>query len=194
MREKTFKRLEIAGGFVTFSIWLALHYLNSLESNRLINVLFGSANNSVWECEKVLLLACAFWGVIELCWVRPAFRSFVAAKAISLYVWGAAYAFVCSSLEILGVRFSPLWEAASIGLLAAAFHIFSYCLMKKCPGLHSFFVPALFLLLLFAVIYVCFTIYPPRLAAFFDFKNNLYGIIPPYFDKGAIRLDSLYGN
>lgn len=193
MKSKIFKYLEIAGAFVTFLIWMILHSINYPESLRLINILFGPANNSIWESEKTFLIACVFWGLIELCWARPPFRSFVSSKTIAIYTAGISYGLICSSLEILGMGFSREAEILSIALLTVLFHISSYCLMKSCPGIDNFFIPSLFLLLLFSVIYVCFTPYPPKLALFYDFENNIYGIIPPDFDKGAVFLDSLHG-
>lgn len=194
MNEKTFNRWEIMGAPSAFLIWLALCRFDFYESGGLLSVLFGCANNSVWECEKPALLACVFWALIELCAAKPAFKPFVAAKTLALYISGGVYALVCTALELLGVEFGSVFRLASAAALAVGFHIISRLLVLKCGGVGNYYIPCLFLLLLFAAMYVCFTLYPPRLALFFDFENNLYGIIPPNFDKGALCLDNMYGN
>lgn len=193
MKEKTFRNLEICGVGVCFFIWLILHNVNSFENDHLINVMFGSVNNSVWESLKIILLGLLFWSVIELCWAKPFFRKFVVVKTLSLYIFGTAYCLIITTLRLWGTTVDLWTEVLSVAVFAVLFHFFSYKMMKKPWNLRSLFFPCLFLLLLFSVIYVCFTPYPPRFPAFYDFENKLYGIIPSDFDRGAIFLDSLYG-
>lgn len=194
MKEKTFKNLEIAGAIITVVVWFLLHKLNSLECDHLINVIFGSVNHSVWESLKIFLLACLLWSGIEMCWAKPYFRRFVVVKTISIYGGIFFYGGIVTLLQIGGLRINKGTEAAFMMVFSILFHTFSYKFMMKKPKVQGFFVPCIFMLLLFSVVFVCFTPFPPKIPLFMDFENGLYGIIPPNFDKGAIFLDSLYGN
>ncbi|MCH5300453.1 MAG: hypothetical protein J1E56_03965 [Ruminococcus sp.] len=194
MNNKTFKYLEISGAAVTFLIWFVLHHINSLESDHLLNLFFGSANNSVWESIKLYLLAFLVWSMIELCWIIPQFRTFVVIKTFLVYGMGLLYCIVITLLQLWGVTVSGISESACIMIFSVIIYILSYNLLIKNPEVSCFFVPCLFMLLLFSVSYVCFTPYPLKIPVFFDFQNRLYGIIPTDFDRGAIFLDSLYGN
>ncbi len=194
MNKKTLKYLEISGAAVTFLIWFILHHFNSLESDHLLNLFFGSANNSVWESIKLYLLAFLGWSVIELCVIIPKFKTFVVIKTFLVYSMGALYCIAATLLQLLGVEVKGIIETIFIMLLSAVIYSLSYQLLLKELNVSYLFVPSLFMLLLFSVSYICFTPYPLKIPIFFDFQNNLYGIIPPNFDKGAIFLDSLYGN
>lgn len=194
MNKKTFKYLEISGVVVTFLIWFLLHYMNSFESEHLLKLFFGSANNSVWESIKLYLLAFLVWSMIELCWIIPKFKAFVVIKTFLVYCGGILYCIIITFMNLCKITVSGIWEAISIMILSAVIYIFSYRLLIKNPEVSYFFIPCLFMLLLFSVSYICFTPYPPKNPVFLDFQNNLYGIIPPDFDKGAVFLDSLYGN
>lgn len=194
MNKKTFKYLEISGAIVTFLIWFLLHYMNSLESDHLLNLFFGSANNSVWESIKLYLLAFLSWSMIELCWLIPKFKTFVVIKTFIVFCGGVLYCTVITLTSVFGFTVSGISEIISIVVMSVITHILSYKLLIKNPEVSYLFVPCLFMLLLFSVSYICFTPYPPKIPVFLDFQNNLYGIIPPDFDKGAIFLDSLYGN
>ncbi len=194
MNKKTFKYLEISGAAVTFIIWFVLHHINSFDSGHLLNLFFGSANNSVWESIKLYLLAFLVWSAIEFCWILPKFKTFVVIKTFLVYAMGILYCIVITLLQVLGVTVSGIFESACILIFSIIIYILSYYFLMKDPDISYFFVPCLFMLLLFSVSYICFTPYPLKIPVFYDFQNNIYGIIPINFDRGAIFLDSLYGN
>ncbi|MDD6224671.1 MAG: DUF6512 family protein [bacterium] len=193
MKIKRLKRMELWGVPITFLIWYALHRTNSLESDHLINLLFGSVNKSSWEMVKTLLLACAFWSVIELFCARPYFKAFVSAKTFSLYITGIVYCCIMTVFRINSAELGMLFESTAIIIASALFHILSFLIFTRFENLSGFYMPCVFLLLLFAVIYVCFTPFPPQNPLFYDYENGFYGIISPYADCGAYVLDRLYG-
>lgn len=52
--------------------------------------------------------------------------------------------------------------------------------------LSVFFVPSLFVLMLFWTIYFCFTPFPPHLEIFRDSLTRRFGLIPPDLIKEAL--------
>ncbi len=193
MDTKKLKYMEICGVGVTFLIWIALHRTNSMESDHLINLLFGSVNKSSWEMVKTLLLGGLFWGAVELFCAKPYFRAFVAAKTAAIYITAPLYCGIVTIIRSSADSMGLFWESAAILCASSVLHFSSYILYSQVDCLQNYFIPALFLLLLFSVCYVCFTPFPPKTPFFYDYENGVYGIIPPHFDMGAAALDRLYG-
>lgn len=194
MKMKTFKRLEFSGVFSVFLFGYLLHNFNRYLGGSLLSVLFGSANTSDWEFIKVFLFSYILWGFVELCWIKPAFRQFAAAKVLSLYIITFLWFLCYWPFALCRVKTSLLFNCVFAFLLIGIGMVLSYNFTAGSADIRFLFIPCVFLLLLFFVCFVCFTPYPPRLSVFQDHLTGLYGVIPEHFDSGAATLDSLYGN
>ena len=154
----------------------------------LLGVLFGSVNNSVWESTKLLLISYLFWGLIEILCISVPFRAFVAAKTASLcFLCAVHIGFCCAADWVLQSR-EAVFMLGSVCFFPAS--VLSFFLLFGKFELSVFFVPSLFVLMLFWTIYFCFTPFPPHLRLFEDPQTHFYGIIPPYIDKGAAILSN----
>ena len=190
--QKKLIKMEIGGIFFVLIISLFLKNIYSLSENVLLGVLFGAANDSIWESLKTLLLPFILWALLELMCLKPRFRKFAAAKIITLYLTGVLYILLCSifSLFSQGAQFAAEFTFSIICTCFAAFA--SEKLYFSLWELEKLFVPLAFMLLLFVAFFCSFTPFPPHNYIFMDRQTGLYGIIPEYIDKGASVLDAIY--
>lgn len=187
------KNLEIAG--ILFVIVLSIFFQNlfNLTDRNLIGVMFGSVNNSIWEFTKTLLFPYFLWSMIELLSVRVPFRRFIVSKTVSLYFLGLSYIFITLVTNLLGLCTNALPELVAAALCAAMAQFLSLHLIRSDLNTQHLYYPSILLLLLFAALYLSFTVFPPQMFIFKDRDTGLYGIIPEYIDRGAIALDTFYG-
>lgn len=193
MNKGTYKKLEFAGAFICFMFWFLLYKFNSFQNGLLIKLLFSAVNYSVWESFKLYLFGYILWSAIMLCWARPPLKKFLATKALLLYAIGISYCVIVPCIFILGFDFTVTTHCICIFTASVIFHYLSYKAVCSNINLEILFLPCLLMLVIFAIIYVCFTPYPLKYPAFFDFTTGYYGIPSANIDKGALFLDRLYG-
>lgn len=192
MKYKQF-RLEIAGVFFVIIASVLMQNLYELSEHNLLGIMFGSVNNSIWEISKTLLMPYVLWAIIELLSIKPPFYSFVVSKVIALYFLAVCYILLCLLIHLSGLDFSSLPEFV-LAVVSTAFAMWlSLRLTYSDYNLKPLFYPALCMLLFFLALYLSFTIFPPKIYIFMDRQTQLYGLIPEYFDKGAVALDAFYG-
>ena len=96
-RAKYLKEMEI-GGILFCSLYAILAgKLYELSGKGLIGVLFGSVNNSPWECIKPLLLSYLLWGILEALSLRARNRQrriYGYVSDITLHLYGGIAAAV----------------------------------------------------------------------------------------------------
>lgn len=186
------KRLEIAGIFFVIILSVFLQNLYGITNRNLVGVMFGSVNHSIWEFTKTLLLPYFLWSMIELLSVRTPFRRFVVSKTISLYFLGISYILITLVTNLLGLCTNALPELVAAVACVAMSQYLSLCLIRSDFDTKNLYMPSILLLLLFAALFLSFTVFPPEMYIFKDRDTGLYGIIPEYIDKGAIALDVFY--
>lgn len=186
------KRLEIAGIFFVIILSVFLQNLYSITNRNLVGVMFGSVNHSIWEFTKTLLLPYFLWSMIELLSVRTPFRRFVVSKTISLYFLGISYILITLVTNLLGLCTNALPKLVAAVACVAMAQYLSLCLIRSDFDTKNLYLPSILLLLLFAALFLSFTVFPPEMYIFKDRDTGLYGIIPEYIDKGAIALDVFY--
>lgn len=190
--QKKLIKTEIGGIFFVLVISLFLQNLYALSGNALLSVLFGSANDSIWETLKTLLLPFILWSALELMCLKPRFHKFAAAKIITLYLTGVLY-IALSLLFSLFSRETQFAAEFTFGLICACFAAFaSEKLYFSLWELEKLFIPLAFMLLLFIAFFCSFTPFPPHNYIFMDRQTGLYGVIPEYIDRGAAVLDAIY--
>lgn len=190
--DKRILRLEIAGSVFVIIMSVLLQNLYTISGGALIGIMFGSANSSIWEITKTILISYIIWSIIEIMCAGVQFHRFVVARVISLYFLGAFYIILCLIFFAFdsGSYSMPEFVAAIASVISASF----LCcrLMRSRFRLEKLFAPAVFMMLLFIALYCSFTPFPPHNLIFMDRVTGLYGIIPDYIDEGAIVLDTLY--
>lgn len=193
MNKNTYKNLELAGTIICVLIWYFVHSFNAYEEGHLIKIIFSSVNGSIWESIKIFLFALVLWSGVELCWAKPELKGFVITKTLLLYLCGGVYCLVVPCFYITGVGLSPVTEVLCVSAFSVVFHFLSYRAVKNKHNFNFLFIPCLLLLVVFSLLFMCFTPYPPNLPAFYDFQQGYYGIRCTNIDKGALFLDRLYG-
>lgn len=191
MQNKLIK-FEISGIFFTLILSVFLQNLYSLCNRKLIGVMFGSVNDSIWEIVKTLLLPFILWSIIEIMCLQTPFKKYVVSKVISLYYLGICYIVLCLIFSFSDKTSRWLFEFLSAIISICTAFFVSYVLNCSKSELHKLFVPSLFMLLLFTALFCSFTPFPPKMYIFMDRATNLYGIIPQHIDEGAIVLDTIY--
>lgn len=186
------KKLEIAGVFFVIILSIFLQNLYSITNRNLVGVMFGSVNHSIWEFTKTLLLPYFLWSMIELLSLRTPFRRFVVSKTISLYFLGISYILITLVTNLLGLCTNALPELVAAVACVAMSQYLSLHLIRLDFNIKNLYMPSILLLLLFAALFLSFTVFPPEMYIFKDRDTGLYGIIPEYIDKGAIALDVFY--
>ncbi len=190
--DKRILRLEIAGSVFVIIMSVLLQNLYTISGGALIGIMFGSANSSIWEIAKTILISYIIWSIIEIMCAGVQFHRFVVARVISLYFLGVFYIILCLIFSAFdsGSYSMPEFAAAIASVIFASF----LCcrLMSSQLRLEKLFAPAVFMMLLFIALYCSFTPFPPHNFIFMDRVTGLYGIIPDYIDEGAIVLDTLY--
>ena len=194
MKEKLRKNLtkmEIGGILFCLAASFFMRNLYDLCGGDLIGVLFGSVNDSVWECNKTILLPYLIWGMLELLSLQPSLHRLAVAKTISLYLLAVIILAGGGIFKLLGIgtestAFSVLYIIAICIASAISNHLY----FSK-ANLHTLFAPCLFLLFLFLAFYFSLTPFPLKNLLFEDSSTGLCGIIPTYIDKGATALDTI---
>ena len=172
MQKKAVIVSEAAGAAAVsvFAVWLSKLYFYEQSA---LAVLFCKVNESAWESMKVFGFAYSFYGFLELLWLRPPFKRFVAVKVISLYALMSALLlfFFFSSGRLSGV-FSA---AAGAVFVISAFTLSGYLLIKEKEA-EGVFPLAAMLFMLFFLMFFSFTIFPPKLDIFYDDISGILGV------------------
>lgn len=181
MNKRILTLSELFGVFFCLAVSLFLLNFYHLSGGSTLGAVFGAVNGSVWERVKCAALPYMLFGLLELFCAKPPFKSFVTSKALGLLavsVFGAAFNYFTAETWL-----------ASLLTLAAGFGV---CFVSLLSGARSevFFALSVFFIAFLFVSLFCFSAFPPRLGLFRDPATGLYGVIPTYFDYGAVALQS----
>ena len=187
-RTKYLKEMQI-GGILFCSLYtIFAGMLYELSGKGLIGVLFGSVNNSPWECVKPLLLSYLLWGILEALSLQPPLHRLAVAKTASLYLLGFLLLTGSFILSIFGFKTGSAALTAmrlvSLCVSVAA----SMIIYRSDIDYNFFFAPCVFLLFLFLACYFSLTPFPLKNILFMDSETGLYGLIPDYYDLGAFYM------
>ncbi len=189
---KKLKNLEIIGIFFVLAMSVFLQNLYNLSNHNLIGILFGSANRSIWESLKAIILPYIIWAILELGCLHPHMHKFAVSKIITIYFISAVYLGLCFLFSLFSNGEQPVAQLTITIVCVSLGAFLSQKLYFSVFELEKLFVPFMFLLLLFCAFYFSFTPFPPHNALFLDPETGLYGIIPQYIDRGATALDAIY--
>ena len=177
MRNKQLAISEAAGCAAIYGAAVILHFVFQWFGPGALTLLFGAVNESVWEHVKIFSAAYAGYALLELLWIKVPFRQYVAAKCAGLYfLMGAIIALHYTVVFLAGSHITAIdiIGSAVIVILAQAL---SYRLTVGDAPLRDWFVPALFLLALYYLMFFSFTVYPPRTDLFRDPMSGGFGYL-----------------
>lgn len=177
MHRKTQLRMELIGVPFTYAIGVLLHYSFILSDSSILTIFFGSVNESLWEHIKVFAFPYIIWSCVELAFVRKSFKKFVVAKICGLYtlILSMILAFSAYFGFIGKYNFWVLDIIISFFLIFISYFV-SHELVISRWHLEEFFVVAILALAVFLSMYLTFSVVPPKINFFWDYKNGIYGI------------------
>ena len=164
-------RME-AGGVLFCGLYFAYRWTGGAVWAALVSC----ANQSVWELSKMITVPYCLWAVLEFFWLHPPIKRYTVAKTLGLAACvGGMVALSYTMAGIVGYPV-PAVEIATAAVLAAFGHLLAVRLMRSARKLDGWFTVAVFSLILLVVMYLSFTVNPPRINLFLDPNTGGYGI------------------
>ena len=183
MKNKCYAITEIAGCGVIGVAAILLRYLFRWFGPGALTIVFGSVNGSVWEEIKVFSGAYIGYGLFELLWIRVGFRRYVAAKCAGLYgLMGGIIAFHYIAVWLFPAAAQKAEPIAAIILTSLAQLLASKLVLSDLMP-EDYFAPAVFLLMLYYLMFFSFTIYPPKAELFRDPASGGFGYLENAVEK-----------
>lgn len=176
MKWNRFTRLE-AGG-VLFC-WLAaplLFMAYGWSGGAVWAALFGSANRSAWELTKLVLAPFALWAVILFLAGRPPVKRYTVAQTAGMAAAAAGMLVFCHALSCIMGDCSPVAAVLAACVFSALGHWLAAKIYSSKRRLEGWFTVVLFFLILLVVMFLSFTVNPPKIRIFMDPFTNTYGI------------------
>ena len=170
-------RMELIGIPFTYAVGILLHYSFILSNSYILTIFFGSVNESLWEHIKVFAFPYIIWSCVELSFVRRSFKKFVVAKICGLYtlILSMTLAFSAYFGFVGKYNFWILDVVISLCLIFISYFVSHELLISKWH-LEEFFVVAILALAVFLSMYLTFSVIPPEINFFWDYRNSIYGI------------------
>lgn len=166
---------RLGAGFVIISS-IILHFIYDWSGGETLAALFGAVNESVWEHMKIFTFPYVVWSFIELFTLRPVFKRFVAVKGLTLYFLLLSIpTFFYTYTALIGHSILVVDILSGFLLTIMTFYI-SYRLATGFPNIDRYYRLSLFLLILYYITYVFFTMSPPKIFLFRDPVTGGYGI------------------
>lgn len=168
----------LTGATVILIFGLVLHFSYILSGGTVWSILISSVNSSAWETLKPFAISYIMWIVIELSCIRPSLLHFICSKIIVLYFLAFLVMIYCLLIQKLvdNTLISRIIFWSGIYIILIFVQLLSYRIYKSEVRIELFYVPILLSLFLFCVMILFFSLYPPHITPFYDFKNFLYGV------------------
>ena len=168
MNNRSFVISETAGCAAVLAGAAFLHAAVPLFGSGALTILFGAVNESVWEHVKVLSAAYAGYALLQLMWIETDFRAYVAAKCAGLYLLMGSYIFLRCGCAAFMEETGTVVAFLSAGAAVVFAQLLTFRLMESRLPLRDWFMPALFLLTLYYLMFFSFTVLPPKAELFKD--------------------------
>lgn len=178
LRQKRFRNAELIGIIVTCLLAPLFHFIYEWSGSSHIVGIFSAVNESVWEHSKIMYFPFLFYSIAEYYVVKPNFKRFFAAKAVSL-----------AFLPIIMVSFFYTYtgisgsESLIVDIISTLIWLFfafliSYQLYKSEKRLEQFFGWFILLFILIFAMEALFTLFTPQIPLFRDSVSGVYGFPP----------------
>lgn len=138
--------------------------------------LFFPVNESIWEHNKIIIGAFFLWSIIEKIYYKKE-KNVIFAECISslvcmilvMLIFTPVYLYILKTNDNMIVTFAIFILAIIIS------QIVSYKLLQKEYN-SKLEELGIILFVIFFLINIIFTYYPPKVALFYDYTNKLYGL------------------
>ena len=175
MKKKLFIS-ESVGAAAIFSAATLLHFVYALSDGATLAIIFGAVNESVWEHVKIFTISYCGYAILQLLWIKPPFRRYIAAKCAGLYfLGGGMIGFFYLYTSITGRSVAAV-DVISSAVLVIAAQMLSYSLTVGRFDIGELYHPALMLIMLYYLMFFSFTVFPPKTELFRDHLTGGYGI------------------
>ena len=171
----TLKKWKFISVIIIFLLSALLHFIYDWFPN-FFTSLFFPVNESIWEHNKIIVGSFLILAIIEKIYYKKrknvifteCFSSLVC-MALVMFIFTPVYLYILKTNDNMIVTFGIFLLAIIIS------QIVSYKLLQKeyHPRLEEFGVILFVILFLINII---FTYYPPKLAIFYDYTNQIYGL------------------
>lgn len=168
---------EILGALFTIGAGVLLHFTYEWSEENLVVAAFSSVNESNWEHLKLLFIPMLLYAVLEYLFLGRRYNSYILAKTFGIlsgiyFILSLVYTYS----GIIGRHFVVVDIIIFIISVILA-HIISYYFVKN-YNFDSVTVRwcSLAILLLFLILFIVFTYYPPQLNLFLDPQTQSYGV------------------
>ncbi len=172
MTLKKWKIISIVGIFLVSAL---LHFIYDWFPN-FFTSLFFPVNESIWEHNKIIVGSFLILAIIEKIYYKKR-KNVIFAEVISalvcmtlvMLIFTPVYLYILKTNDNMIVTFAIFIIAITIS------QIVSYHLLQKeyYPRLEELGV---ILFVIFFLINIIFTYYPPKFAIFYDYTNQIYGL------------------
>ena len=172
MTLKKWKIISVVGIFLVSAL---LHFIYDWFPN-FFTSLFFPVNESIWEHNKIIIGSFLILAIIEKIHYKKR-KNVIFAEAISalvcmtlvMLIFTPVYLYILKTNDNMIVTFAIFIIAITIS------QIVSYHLLQKeyHPRLEELGV---IFFVIFFLINIIFTYYPPKLAIFYDYTNQIYGL------------------
>ena len=171
----TLKKWKFIGVLLIFLLSALFHFIYDWFPN-FFTSLFFPVNESIWEHNKIIVASFLVLALIEKVYYKKE-KNVIFAECISslvcmilvMLIFTPIYLYILKTKDNMIVTFAIFLFAISIS------QIVSYHLLQKeyHPRLEELGV---ILFVIFFLINIIFTYYPPKLALFYDYTNQIYGL------------------
>ena len=171
----TLKKWKVISILFIFLLSALLHFIYDWLPN-FFTSLFFPVNESIWEHNKIIVGSFLILAIIEKLYYKKR-KNVIFTEAISplicmslvMLIFTPVYLYILKTNDNMIVTFAIFLIAISIS------QIISYKLLQKeyNPKLEEFGV---ILFVIFFLINIIFTYYPPKLALIYDYTNQSYGL------------------
>ena len=171
--KKSFGFVQIIGFIFTSLFGVLLHFLYELSNYSLVVAPFSAVNESIWEHMKLLFFPMFLFAIIQRIYFSGTYENFWCVKLVGITVGVALIPIIYYTCTgIFGA--TKDWFNIAIFFVSA---FVAYWLENKLITKEFCKYPAvaLFILCVYALIFVLFTFIPPQIPLFQDPVTGFYG-------------------
>lgn len=170
------KGFAFIGTAVIFIFGTIIHYSYILSDGAVWSLLISSVNSCAWETLKPFAIVYIMWVIIELSVLRPSLLRFVCIKILMLYMFATMTLIYCMCVNIFLIfDFSEYIILGGILIFIFYTQNLSYKIYNSKKKIEIFVVPIFIALILFIIMILFFSVYPPPFTVFRDLKTNTFG-------------------
>lgn len=166
---------EFVGLILCLSLSFVFHFAYEWSGNSPIIAWLFATNESVWEHGKIVFYPFLIFSIIEYFIIKPDTKVFITAKAMPLaFVIPLMITIFYTYSGIIGKNFVAVDITIAV-LLVIAMFVASYKVLIT-GHIAKYWYIYLAVAILFAILLVTFTYFPPHINLFYDNTQNMYGI------------------